>query len=136
MKLGAYLVDNRYGLRDCKLVVDGDGLRGPGAIKGNVDKLVADRMKKRCMSWTKQGADRIARPISLRETGKLNTRIKCRSKPQQIPARERIIPEEGQHHYKDDGASLRAGLLALYGPHSGRPRVQLLRAPAHTYIKI
>lgn len=59
-------MDNRYGLRDCRLVIDGDGLRGLGAIKGNVDKLVADRMKKQGMSWTKQGADGVARLISLR----------------------------------------------------------------------
>jgi len=124
MKLRAYLMDNCYGLRDYRLVVDGDGLRGLGAVEGNVDKLIADRMKKRGMSWTKQGADRMARLISLREMGKLNIRTKCRSKPQQIPARERIIPEEGQYHHKDDGAWLRAGLPALYGPHSGRPWVR------------
>ena len=28
MKLRAYLMDNCYGLRDYRLVVDGDGLRG------------------------------------------------------------------------------------------------------------
>jgi hypothetical protein len=136
MKLRAYLMDNCYGLRDYRLVVDGDGLRGLGAIEGKVDKLIADRMKKRGMSWTKQGADRMARLISLREMGKLNTRIECRSKPQQIPTRERIIPQEAEYHHKDDGAWLRVGLPALYGPHSGRAWVEVLRALAHPHIKI
>jgi hypothetical protein len=75
-------------------VVDVDGLRGLGAIEGNVDKLIAERLKKRGMSWTKQGADRMARLISLREMGKLNTWIERPSKPQRVPARERIIPKK------------------------------------------
>lgn len=40
-----------------RLEVNGYGLRGLGAIKGNVDKLIADRMKKRGMNWTKQSAN-------------------------------------------------------------------------------
>lgn len=66
MKLRGYLMDNCYGLRDYRLEVSGDGLRGLGAMEGNVDKLFADRMKKRGMSWTKKGANRMAKQISLR----------------------------------------------------------------------
>jgi len=57
MKLRGYLMDNCYGLRDYRLEVSGDGFRGLGAMEGNVDKLFADRMKKRGMSWTKKGVD-------------------------------------------------------------------------------
>ena len=46
-----------------------DGLRGLGAIEGNVDKLVASRMKKRSMSWTRCGENRMALLINMRETG-------------------------------------------------------------------
>ena len=60
-----------------KVIVGGDGLRGMGAIEGNVDKVIADRMKKRGMSWTRRGADRMARLISLREMGELDAWIKC-----------------------------------------------------------
>ena len=42
-KLRGYLMDNCYGLRDYRLEVSGDGLRGLGAMEGNVDKLFADR---------------------------------------------------------------------------------------------
>lgn len=35
------------------------------AIEYNVGKLIADRTKKRGMSWSKRGADRMARLISL-----------------------------------------------------------------------
>jgi hypothetical protein len=131
MRLRGYLMENCYGLRDYRLVVDGDGLRGLGAIEGNVDKLIADRMKKRGMSWTKQGADRMARLISLRETGKLNTWIKCNSKLQHTPSREKTMLKEAQYQDRDNGAWLGAHLPALHGPHSNRPWVQVLWALAH-----
>ena len=73
----------------------GDGLRGLGAIEGNVDKLIADRMKKRGMSLTKRGmsltkrgANRMARLINLRERGNLNTCVKYQNRTQHIPSRE------------------------------------------------
>lgn len=62
-------MENSYGLRDYRLEVNGDDLTGLGAIEGNVDKLGANRMKKRGMSWTIKGAQRMARLITLREMG-------------------------------------------------------------------
>ena len=62
-------MENSFGLRDYRLEVDGDGLRGLGAMEGNVDKLVANRMKKRGMSWRVIGAQRMVRLIGLREMG-------------------------------------------------------------------
>ena len=131
MKLRGYLMDNWYGLRDYRLEVDGDGLRGLGAIEGNVDKLIADRMKKRGMSWTRKGADRMARLISLREMGELDAWIKYRGMPRLTPMKEGIMPDKGQYQDKDDCAWLNVRLPALYGPHSDRPWVQVLRALAH-----
>jgi len=135
MKLRGYLMENCYGLRDYRLEVDGDGLRGLGAIEGNVDKLIADRMKKRGMSWTRRGADRMARLISLKEMGELNAWINCQGKPQCTPVKERIIPVQGQYQGKDDAAWLNARLPALHGPHSDRPWAQVLRALAHGGMK-
>ena len=42
-RLGGYLMENSFGLRDYRLEVGGDGLRGLGAIEDNVNKLVANR---------------------------------------------------------------------------------------------
>ena len=42
-RLGGYLMENSFGLRDYRLEVGGDGLRGLGAIEDNVTKLVANR---------------------------------------------------------------------------------------------
>ena len=68
-QLRGYLLNNSPGLRDYRLEVGYDGLRGLGAIEGNVDKLIANRMKKRGMSWTRCGGNRMARLINLREMG-------------------------------------------------------------------
>jgi hypothetical protein len=65
-RLRGYLMKDSFGLRDYRLEVAGDGLRGLGAIQANVDKLVANRMNKRGMSWTIRGAQKMARLISLR----------------------------------------------------------------------
>ena len=42
-RLGGYLMEKSFGLRDYRLEVGGDGLRGLGAIEDNVNKLVANR---------------------------------------------------------------------------------------------
>jgi hypothetical protein len=131
MRLRGYLMENRYGLRDYRLEVDDGGLRGLGAIEGNVDKLIADRMKKRGMSWTKRGADRMARLISLRERGDLNTWVKYQNKPRPIPSREKALPKGDQYQHRDNAAWLSASLPALHGPHSDRPWVRILWALAH-----
>jgi len=55
MGLRGYLMANWYGLRDYRMEVKGEGLRGLGAIEGNVDKVIANRMRKRGMRWTIRG---------------------------------------------------------------------------------
>jgi hypothetical protein len=101
-QLRSYLMANSFGLRDYRLEVDGDGLRGLGAIESNIDKLVANRMKKRSMSWTIKGAQRMSRLISLREMGKLHSWITHKDKVETQPPREgnrKKTPSLG----KDDG---------------------------------
>ena len=129
MRLRSYLIDNYYGLRDYRLEVSGEGLRGLGAVEGNVDKLFADRMKKRGMSWTRDGANRMARLISLRHSGKLDTTKKPSiDKPVPTLASTRHMAEEEEYEVEDGGIWLQASMPALYGPHSHRPWVQMLRA--------
>ena len=136
MRLRGYLTENCYGLRDYRLEMDGDGLRGLGAIEGNVDKLIADRMKKRGMSWTKRGANRMARLINLRERGNLNTWVKYQNRTQHIPSRERTMLKEDQYQDRDNAAWLSAGLPALHGPHSNRPWARVLWALAHGDMEV
>jgi hypothetical protein len=126
-QLRSYLLANSFGLRDYRLETDGDGLRGLGAMESNIDKLIANRMKKRGMSWTIKGAQRMSRLISLREMGKLHSWITHKDKVDTQPPREGIrkkISGPG----KDDGEWLKVGLPALHGPHQNRPWAQILRA--------
>ena len=62
--------------------------RSPGAIESNVDKLAADRFKKRGMSWRPSGADHMCQIIELRENGELGTFISKRRKVDEGKARE------------------------------------------------
>ena len=135
MGLRGYLMANCYGLRDYRLEVGGDGLRGLGAIEGNVDKLVANRMKKRGMSWTTNGAQRMARLIRLREAGQLRSWIPGAdgtgdSQPPKKKISNRKTPEE------HPGAWLDAGMPALHGPHQNRHWVQVLRASTYRILEI
>ena len=136
MGLRGYLMANCYGLRDYRLEVGGDdGLRGLGAIEGNVDKLVANRMKKRGMSWTINGAQRMARLIRLRETGQLHSWIPGAdglrdSQPPKKKISNRKTPEE------HPGAWLDAGMPALHGPHQNRHWVQALRTLTYRVLEI
>jgi len=57
---------------------------------------------------------RMARLISLREMGELNTWIKYPDKPQHTTVKSRIMPEEYQYLSKDNDAWLIAGLPALH----------------------
>lgn len=50
-----------------------EGSRGLGAIESNQDKLVANRMKKRGMSWTIRGAQRMAKVIQLEANGEIKS---------------------------------------------------------------
>jgi hypothetical protein len=65
-------MQNPFDPRDYRLEVDGDGLGGLEAIEGDVDKLVANGMKKRGMSWIISGAQGMARLISLRKMRQLH----------------------------------------------------------------
>jgi hypothetical protein len=127
-ELRNYLVANCHGLRDYRLEVVDDNLRGLGAIEGNVDKLVANRMKKRGMSWTIKGAQRMARLISLRKMGQIHQWITHRNKPDNGKLSKDQIYHKKIPKRKDTGAWLKAEMPVLYGPHQNRYWVKALRA--------
>ena len=77
----------------------------------------------------------MARLISLREMGELSAWIKCSDKLQHITVKKRIMPDESQYQGKDNDAWLNARLPSLYGPHSNRPRTQVLWALTHVRTK-
>jgi hypothetical protein len=126
-QLRGYLIENACGLADYRLEVKGDGLRGIGAIEGNVDKLIASRMKKRGMSWTKDGGNRMARLINLREREQLHCWINHRpDKAKSVSPVGKKIQTSQWSVNKDSGAWLESGLPTLYGPHAYRPWTHVL----------
>lgn len=126
-QLRGYLWSNADGLRDYRLVTGyQDGLRGLGAIESNVDKLVANRMKKRGMAWTRIGANRMARLLALQEQGQLHFWVNHRGRSHQ--SRRKPSPPLAQRTAaKETAAWLEAALPAISGPHSDRPWVQILK---------
>jgi len=109
-----------------------EGARGLGAVEGNEDKLIANRMKKRGMSWTIKGAQRMAKALQLRANGEIKRwcgRWKPSNKEVELYPRLKIpkrkTPSDGY------GGWLEAGMPALTGPHPSRPWVQALREISH-----
>lgn len=137
-RLRGYILENSFGLRDYRLEIGGDGLRGLGAIEGNVDKLVANRMKKRGMSWTIGGAQRMTRLISLREMGELHCWIthKHNRMNNQLPRQAGLISKEKPSQDVKATDWLAARLPALSGPHQNRPWVQVLRALTRGIVEL
>jgi hypothetical protein len=125
-----YLYDNRYGLTDYRLELgeEGKGLRRTGAMEGNVDKLVARRMKNQGMSWSLKGIRRLLCIRFLVLEGKLDDWLS-----EKKPAPKIILPVKRINRIvtrlseQEPDAWLQAGLPALYGPHTSRPWVKVLR---------
>lgn len=133
-RLRAYLFDNASGLADYRLrLEDGEvgGARGLGAIEGNVDKLVANRMKKRGMSWSKRGAQRMARLLQMQQWGEICAWTTKPAEPApltNVPTSSGSKMKPSKHpSLKDGGVWLNMNLPALSGPHSTRPWVQALK---------
>jgi hypothetical protein len=94
--------------------------RGLGCMESNEDKLFANRMKKRGMSWTINGAQRMGKAIELAFNGDL--RDWCGRKP---PESRNFKPSFELFDQK--GSSDNASLPALEGPHASRPWARVLR---------
>ncbi|MEM2960580.1 MAG: UPF0236 family protein [Candidatus Bathyarchaeia archaeon] len=135
-RLRGYVMGNSFGLRDYQLEIDGDGLRGLGTIEGNVDKLIANRMKKRGMRWTIKGVQRMSRLINLREMGKLHAWITSKDRTGSSRQSNIGISKDKPILNKDIGAWLEVGLPALHEPHQSRPWAQLLRALARRTLEV
>ena len=120
-----YLYHNADGLIDyrTRLGLSKKHYRGLGAIEGNVDKLVAQRMKRRGMSWRIPGAKAMIKlcqyrsvlaQLALQPSSKLalDTSRPCRRRRRPL---------------QDHGAWLYGSVPARNGPAEGRPWVQKLR---------
>jgi hypothetical protein len=134
-RVRAYILDNAPGLIDYRLRLDKNeiyGLRGLGAMESNVDKIAANRMKKRGMSWTKRGARRMSRLLMMQLWGEVchwKTHLR-KTEPASLAGvsvgtrAKSVKPSRGTDW-------LNMSLPALLGPHSARPWVQVLKTLAY-----
>lgn len=110
-----------------QLGLDSPSQRGLGTMEGNGAHLIADRMKDKGRSWSRRGARHMAKIQELIHNDQLETWC---WRPADIttprPARTR-----NPSRRRDTSTWLRAGVPALYGPHSQRPWAHRLRHQIH-----
>lgn len=113
------LVDHRI-----RLGLRGTQYRGLGAIEGNVDKQVAQRMKRRGMSWRIPGAKAM---IALCMHRDVLAEVALR--PKHTASEKDLAPRHRRRRdpHTDHAAWLQASVPARNGPAEGRPWVQKLR---------
>ena len=126
-----YLQENSTGLADYRLTLgdEGKGLRRTGAMEGNVDKLVARRMKNQGMSWTIKGIQRLLcirfLIIDKKLSGWLN-RGKIPDFQLTMPRKKtRQIVNHLSMEMPDDW--LQTNIPALHGPHVNHQWVKVLK---------
>lgn len=100
-----------------------EGARGLGTMESNEDKLFADRMKKRGLSWTIKGAQRMGKAIELVSNKELAHW--CGRKPS-VPELQKDSPSFDLFD-ELDGYGKRTALPATQGPHASRQWVTVLR---------
>ena len=125
-KAANYLKTNVTGLVDYRHRIpnSNEEMRGLGAIESNIDKVLANRMKKRGMAWGYSGAHHMAKVIQMLANGEAAS-YRLQEAPEKIakPIR-RSISESLE---ADPAAWLASRMPALVGPHQGRPWVKALR---------
>jgi hypothetical protein len=108
------------------------GGRGLGTMESNGDKLVANRMKKRGISWTIRGAQNLAKVLQLNANDEVDT--VCWgpwSQPAILPQRARATVAGIPKRSLQKGQWLQVTLPALTGPHASRPWAQAIRTLAY-----
>ena len=133
-QLKGYLKDNADGLVDYRLRLpltaeERRKLSTLGTVEGNIDKILACRFKRRGMSWSQEGAHRLAKILALRSNGELADWMRKRSLSTPLsPEVEGKASDHLRRSWKGKGKeTLSYGIPALTGPHADRPWVQLLR---------
>lgn len=128
-----YLWNNRSGLADYRLNLADEErkqLRRTGAIEGNVDKLVVRRMKNQGMSWTIKGIRRLLCVRFLVMEGKLTQWLDRRKtkEPDIVVPLKTVRRLVNKLSMQEQAEWLQANLPAVYGPHSSRPWVRVLKS--------
>ena len=123
-ELTTYLINNAEGINAVdRLKAAGLPVDTMGAIEGNIDKILANRFKKRGMSWSPSGA------LNLAKIGQLiiNDDWEDFWPSEEEVVLKQIEPEEEYHFPKEDKYDRQYSLPVLVGPHQDRNWVKQLK---------
>jgi len=135
-KLKGYLIDNWNSIDGVKKVKKANPalahkLRGTGVIEGNIDKVIANRFKKRGRGWSMRGANALLKVGTKIRNGDWDNwwaEERNQALPEVLTHQEikRLIPD----NLRDDkvwGEPAEANLPILRGPFQGYPYVEVIR---------
>jgi hypothetical protein len=123
-KVAKYLTNNKdYLLKEKEIV-------GLGATEGNIDKILANRFKKRGMSWTIDGAHNMAKMIEVRLSEPMD-KLLYSYMPKLDEKFKKIVSEVKLKAKEDPGSWLKATIPAFDGPHASRTWVKILKEIAY-----
>jgi len=126
-----YLSHNRDGLVDWQQRAERSAPSAVhlGAMEANIDKPYAHRFKKRGMSWTRAGAQHLAKVIQLRESGELPTACWTLAAGPAGPAakvRPATAASTAPRTVSGSPPPFAATFAPRWGPHASRIWVQVL----------
>lgn len=124
-----YLENNSAGLVDYRkrIAEKTDNLRGLGAIESNIDKILANRMKKRGMAWSLKGAQNMTKVIQMRTNSLLESKLESQKLCQIEKQAKLALGRVKRAFIEEPGAWMIASMPALIGPHQARPWVKTLK---------
>jgi len=114
---------------------EGKELYGMGAIETIVDKKVANRMKKRGMSWSRKGALAMAALLMLKSNGELFTWLDCEIGPE-IQNPLKILRTKTPKILSNAAEWLQVSLPALRGPCQSKHWIKLLSEIAYPKFSV
>lgn len=82
--LEIYLLSNLNHIQDYRKRIGREDLPPLGTCEGNIDKVLANRFKKRGMSWSKKGADRLSKVVCSLRNGEAFPPLSQAPETQQI----------------------------------------------------
>ena len=128
-ELKNYLLNNWEFIQDKKNDNLGlpDEIRGLGAMESNIDKVLANRFKKRGMRWSREGARNLAKIIIADRNNSLEkhlSKINWEFKTDDLRKAYNTVQKK---YSRSESEVLRATMPALKGPKSGQDWVKGLR---------
>src|SRR5690554_1813608 len=122
-KYKEHLLDYRYRLPE--KLKQKKKLYGMGVVEGYVDKNIARRMKNQGMSWSKKGAEAMAKILMLKHNKKLKERLN--DEYYKIKSPIKVLKYRKRKYTGNCSNWLQAKMPVLYGVDSGKDWVKVIK---------